>query len=207
MVASLTRQLDLAVEEAEKEKERAMEARRLLGQVQRTGERHEKQVGDLSRQVCFLLRDIEELRGGRRMPDAPSEGDHRVTSTEEGTADAIISRHLVTFSDVEQLQERNRMLLAALREVTDKQDAEEKNAIEAQTTKMQQALENALIEVEHLRDTRRRHEEMMESVIEQRDTYRRLVQVYFSSFPLVFKLILTFIFFIGGWIERFTISD
>lgn len=186
MVASLTRQLDLAVEEAEAEKERALEARRLLGQVQRAGQRHEKQVADLSRQVCHLLRDLEELRTGRRMPDDdPSRVSSR-NEAEDGTADSVISRHLVTFRDVEELQERNRMLLAALREVSEKQDAEERGAFEAQTAKMQKALENALAELEHHRDTRRRHEELMEAVIQQRDMYRQLVQVRleFSVIPL-----------------------
>lgn len=73
----------------------------------------------------------------------------------------------------------NRMQFGAFRKVTDKLDAGEKNAIEAQTTKMQQALENALMEVDHhLRDTRRRHEEMMESVIVQRNKYCHLIQVH-----------------------------
>ena len=153
MVASLTSQLDLAVEEAETEKAKAMEARRLLGQVQRSSQRFEKQVADLSKQVCFLLRELEVIRGNP-MRDAPAEDDERVTSS-EGSAGAIISRHLVTFRDVEELQQRNQMLIAALREVSDKQDAEEANAIEAKTAKIQQALETALAEVEHHRDTRK----------------------------------------------------
>lgn len=196
MVANLTRQLDLAVEEAEAEKEKALEARRLLGQVQRASQRFEKQVADLSKQVRFLLREVEESRGNR-MREAPSEGEERVTSS-EGSADAIISRHLVTFRDVEELQQRNQMLIAALREVSEKQDAEEKSAIDAKTAKVQQALENALAEVEHHRDTRnliafmfcfdvllyrilsiigRRHEELMTSIIQQRDMYLSIIKV------------------------------
>ncbi|KAI9556759.1 Nucleoprotein TPR [Daphnia sinensis] len=173
MVANLTRQLDLAVQEAETEKENALEARRMLGQAQRNSQRFEKQVADLSKQVCLLIREIEELRGNR-LREEPVDDDQ--VSSSEGSAAAVISRHLVTFRDVEELQQKNQMLLTALREVTEKQDAAEQGEIDTKTAKIQQALENALSEVEHLRDTRRRHEELMESVIQQRDMYRILLQ-------------------------------
>lgn len=150
-MANLTKQLDLTVEEAEREREIALEARRSLGHSQRTCQRLEKQVSDLSKQVCFLIRETEELRGNR-IPDEPS--DDQVSSS-EGSAAAVISRHLVTFRDVEELQQRNQMLISTLREVTEKQDAEEQNEIEIKTAKIQQALENALSEVETLRDNRR----------------------------------------------------
>lgn len=152
MVANLTRQLDLAVEEAETERENALEARRMLGQSQRTSQRLEKQVSDLSKQVCLLIRETEELRGNR-IRDEPADED-QVTSS-EGSAAAVISRHLVTFRDVEELQQKNQMLLTTLREVTEKQDAAEQSEIDTKTAKIQRALENALTEVEHLRDTRR----------------------------------------------------
>jgi Fic family protein len=90
MVANLTRQLDLAVEEAETERENALEARRMLGQSQRTSQRLEKQVADLSKQVCLLIRETEELRGNR-IRDEPADED-QVTSS-EGSAAAVISRH------------------------------------------------------------------------------------------------------------------
>ncbi|XP_032788122.2 nucleoprotein TPR isoform X2 [Daphnia magna] len=173
MVANLTRQLDLAVQEAETEKENALEARRMLGQAQRNSQRFEKQVADLSKQVCLLIRETEELRGNR-LREEPVDDDQ--VSSSEGSAAAVISRHLVTFRDVEELQQKNQMLLTALREVTEKQDAAEQGEIDTKTAKIQQALENALSEVDHLRDTRRRHEELMESVIQQRDMYRILLQ-------------------------------
>lgn len=151
MVANLTKQLDVTIEDAEKEREIAIEARRALGHSQRTCQRLEKQAADLGKQVCLLVREVEELRGNR-LRDEPL--DDQVSSS-EGSASAVISRHLVTFRDVEELQQRNQMLLTTLREVTEKQDAEEQNEIEIKTAKIQQALENALSEVETLRDNRR----------------------------------------------------
>lgn len=154
MVASLTRQLDLAVDEAESEKEKAREAQRMLIQAERSGLRFEKQVKDLSKQVSFLIREIEILRGNRMRDSAPPAEDQEVSSS-EGSASAVISRHLVTFRDVMELQERNQQLLTALRDVTEKQDEEEHNAVETKTAKIQQVLENALAEIEQHRETRR----------------------------------------------------
>jgi len=154
MVASLTRQLDLAVDEAESEKEKAREAQRMLTHAERSGLRFEKQVKDLSKQVSFLIREIEILRGNRMRDSAPPGEDHEVSSS-EGSAAAVISRHLVTFRDVMELQERNHQLLTTLREVTEKQDMEEQNAVETKTARIQQVLENALAEIEQHRETRR----------------------------------------------------
>ena len=185
MVANLNRQLQLAIDEAEKEKEEALEARRQLGFTQRNCARLEKQAGDLARQVRFLLREVEELRGNR-MEDAP--GEDSVSST-DGSAAAVISRHLVTFRDVEELQLQNQRLLNSLREVTEKGDEEETRALGEKTRRIEEALEKALAEVEQMRDARRRQEELFHTLVQQRDTYQRMVQV---SLFLFFEFISIF---------------
>ena len=149
-VANLTTQLDLSVQQCDSEKLKYFEAHRLLAQTQRSSQRFEKQAVDLSKQVTFLIHEVEELRGNR-MRDAPPD----FSPYREGSASEVISRHLVTFRDVMQLQQRNQMLLTTLREVTEGQDEKEQTAVEAKTAKLQQALENALREMEHHRDTRR----------------------------------------------------
>jgi len=60
-----------------------------------------------------------------------------------------------TFQDIEVIQQRNQMLLLALRELSDKEEASEKNAVDSKTAHIQQALETALAVIEHCRDTRR----------------------------------------------------
>lgn len=136
------------------ERENANEARRILSQTQRSSQRFEKQVSDLGKQVCFLLREIEELKGNR-IPDGPSTADDQQVSSSEGSADAVISRHLVTFKDIQVIQQRNQMLLVALRELSEKEEESEKNAVDVKTANIQQALNTALAELEHHRDTRR----------------------------------------------------
>ena len=103
MVSNLTRQLDL--DETE---------RRLFLQWE---QRLQLQILDLTNQVCFLMREVSELRGNRLL-DEPMDDD-RVSSS-EGSAAAIISRHLVTFRDVHELQQKNQLLLTTLREVVEK---------------------------------------------------------------------------------------
>jgi len=66
-----------------------------------------------------------------------------------------------TFQDIEVIQQRNQMLLLALRELSDKEEASEKNAVDSKTAHIQQALETALAVIEHCQDTRRWHEELV----------------------------------------------
>lgn len=174
MAANLNRQLQLAAEEAERERDEALEARRQLGLAQRNCTRLEKQATDLGRQVRHLVREVEELRGNRRMDDGPA--DEAVTSS-DGSADSVITRHLVTFRDVEELQRRNVELLNALREVTERQEEEERSALSEKTAGIERALEKALAEVEQMREARRRQEELVQGIVEQRDMYRMLAQV------------------------------
>ena len=94
---------------------------------------------DLSKQVCFLLREIEELKGNR-ISDGPSMTDDHQVSFSEGSAAAVISLHLVTFQDIEVIQQRNQMLLVALRELSEKEEASEKNAVDAKIAHIQQVL-------------------------------------------------------------------
>ena len=152
MVASLTSQLELAAEEAESERQNAIEARRQLLQMERSHQRYQKQVQDLGAQVRFLLREIEILKGNR-IPDR-SDSEMEVSSS-DGSAAQVISRHLVTFRDIEEIQKKNQELLHVVRELSEKQDEIEKNAVDTRTAKIQQALENDLSEIENLRETRR----------------------------------------------------
>jgi len=47
--------------------------------------------------------------------------------------------------------------------------------VDAKTRHVQQTLEQALVEIDGLREARRRHEQLMESVVQQRDAYRQLL--------------------------------
>lgn len=63
-IASLMKQNDQLVEESRVLREEAREAKKIAGHHQRENERMKKEIGDLSRQVCFLVKAVEEARGG-----------------------------------------------------------------------------------------------------------------------------------------------
>jgi hypothetical protein len=70
------------------------------------------QVNDLGQQVSVLLREVESARfGGRPIPED-------LEPTLSGDAESVISKRLVTFRDVRELQQRNAELLAVIREMS-----------------------------------------------------------------------------------------
>jgi hypothetical protein len=77
----------------------------------------DRQVADLGQQVTVLLREVESARfGGRPMP-IDDTGD----TSFSGDADAVITKRLVSFKDVRELQQRNAELLAVVREISGNQ--------------------------------------------------------------------------------------
>ena len=73
------------------------------------------QVTDLGQQVTVLLREVESARfGGRPMLDDSETS----LNSSIGDADSVISKRLVTFRDVRELQQRNAELLAVIREMS-----------------------------------------------------------------------------------------
>ena len=78
---------------------------------------YKSQVSDLGNQVTVLLREVESARfGGRPMP--VDVDDVLEMSGGDKDADAVITKRLVTFKDVRELQQRNVELLAVIREMS-----------------------------------------------------------------------------------------
>lgn len=70
-------------------------------------------------QVRVLLIELEEARGNHIVYQEEQ------SSTDISTASDVISKHLVSFRSVEELQKQNQRLLLALRELSDAQEKEE----------------------------------------------------------------------------------
>lgn len=90
---------------------------------------------DLSRQVCHLLQIIEQARGGKGVMN----DDSMITSDMSGND--VITKRLVTFGDIQELQQNNVQLLAIVRDLTTK--VEEMDEIKSH---MDQATYEAKIE-------------------------------------------------------------
>ncbi|KAH7942967.1 hypothetical protein HPB52_002742 [Rhipicephalus sanguineus] len=129
-VATLREQLTGALVEQEQRAQERDEARAALAHAQRELRRWQQQAKDLSRQVCQLIREVEDARGG----GVPLSQEEVSSSNDDAspplTASEVISKHLVTFRNIEELQQKNAELLAVVRELSEKQEEEEKKAAE-----------------------------------------------------------------------------
>ncbi|XP_048255424.1 nucleoprotein TPR-like isoform X4 [Haliotis rufescens] len=169
-ISQLTSQLDTAMLESEKLQREGDEYRRKLGHFQREAQKYQQQTVDLGHQVRYLVKEVEELKGGRVVRDED------VSSAEVSSSSSLISGKLVTFRSIEEMQNQNQRLLGVVRELSDKREEEEKLATDTKTQELREQLEMTQAELEELRAGKTRQAEMVESVVRQRDMYRVLLQ-------------------------------
>ncbi|XP_071454346.1 nucleoprotein TPR isoform X2 [Hetaerina americana] len=167
----LSTRCDELVLEAQQLQDEALEARKASGHYSRENARLKVEIKDLSRQVCTLLKEVEEARGGYV---AASRDDHVVSSTMETSASQVISEHLVTFRDFEELQTKNIELLCALRQLSEKQEEMEQKESEYNIPMIKESLERATRQLEDLKESEGNSRKMLESLGRQRDMYRVL---------------------------------
>lgn len=123
--------------------------------------------GDLSRQICHLLREIEQMRGGYA-----SEADQSISS--DMSANEVITKKLVTFSDIQELQENNVKLLLVVRDFSAKLEELEiaQNAMSQATFEAKIASYNKRLQ--EMQETQDYQTQMMQQCIQQRDRYKKM---------------------------------
>lgn len=129
---------------------------------------------DLGRQIQHLLR--------KQMGVPPSSGPGAAGSI--GDADGVISEYLVTFEDVEELQTRNMQLLKVVRKLSMEQEealttsGSRSIAVieDGGTVELKEALASSMAELKQMRESRVRMEEMVGSLVQQRDIYRAMLE-------------------------------
>jgi hypothetical protein len=110
------------------------------------------------------------------------------------SAQGVISEHLLTFDDISVLQTRNAQLLKVVRKLSaDQESGEAQRQLQKRVTVVQgqgqsaecaesgepaavAALQAAMKELSSLRDTRERTEEMVMSLVQQRDLYKAMLE-------------------------------
>uniref|UniRef100_T1J0B3 Nucleoprotein TPR n=1 Tax=Strigamia maritima TaxID=126957 RepID=T1J0B3_STRMM len=167
--ASLTRQLETALREFEGMRIETDEAKRKSGHFERENQRLMRQVADSGLQVRTLLKEVEELRSGTVSMDQEEED---VTST--SSAD-LITKKLVTFKSIEELQNQNEQLLIVIRDLSESQEENEQKMSTEKNAELEMALSNAIEELEELRTARGKQAEVLESIVRQKDMYRVLL--------------------------------
>ncbi|KAJ8976059.1 hypothetical protein NQ317_009249 [Molorchus minor] len=107
---------DTMLNEVQQLREANAECKRLEGVALRENERLKKEVADLSRQVVHLLHEVEQSRVGSSSTSTDNDLSDSVCSAD------IITKKLVTFNDIFELQATNQKLLALVRELTERQE-------------------------------------------------------------------------------------
>ncbi|KAM3915332.1 nucleoprotein TPR [Leptodactylus fuscus] len=168
-VASLSAKLEQAMKEIQRLQNETDKANKLSSVLERENQRLELQVKDLSQQIKALLVELEEARGNH------VQRDDDVSSANISSSSEVITQHLVTFRNIDELQEQNQKLLVALRELGEAKEKEEQEASAAQLSDLRRELEMALSELEQLRENRQHQMTLVESTARQRDMYRILL--------------------------------
>ncbi|KAM7011947.1 translocated promoter region b, nuclear basket protein [Tautogolabrus adspersus] len=168
-VASLSAKLEQAVQEVHRMQKDADEANKRSSVLERDNQRCELQLADMAHQVRVLLIELEEARGNHVIREED------VSSADISSTSEVIRQHLVTFRSVEELQKQNQRLLVALRELSDDQEREEFELTGNIRGELEQRLDNALTELETLKEQRNKQDKVTESVLKQRDMFRLML--------------------------------
>ncbi|XP_007667180.1 nucleoprotein TPR isoform X1 [Ornithorhynchus anatinus] len=168
-VASLSAKLEQAMKEIQRLQEDTDKANKQSAVLERDNQRMGVQVKDLSQQIRVLLMELEEARGNHVIRD------EEVSSADISSSSEVISQYLVSYRNIEELQQQNQRLLVALRELGETREREEQETTSSKITELQIQLESSLTELEQLRESRHHQMQLVDSIVRQRDMYRILL--------------------------------
>ena len=165
---SLTQQLDDAVAELSSVKSAMFSLTSKNQTLERDLRLSNQQNADLSAQMQHLLR--------RMMEQHPTESRVALISyDDESSASDVVSQRLVTFDDIAELQTRNIQLLQVVRSLSEEQERS------MEESDLQASLQAAVQELQELRESRQRTEEIVTSLAQQRDMYRTIAESFDGS--------------------------
>lgn len=166
--SQMREQLENKIAERILEREKLQEATSKYAYLERENKRLKSCQADLSRQVCFLVKEVEQLRGGI-VSDTPNQ-----SIGPDMSAGEVITKKLVTFSNVDELQENNQKLLLLVRDLSTKlEEIEEtqsnfdQSTYEAKITEYTKRLEQMELQQRH-------QTQLIQQYIQQRDRYKLL---------------------------------
>jgi nucleoprotein TPR len=122
---------------------------------------------DLSRQVCHLLQIIEQARGGQIQL-------HDDSITSDMSGNEVITKRLVTFTDIQELQQNNVQLLAIVRDLTAKVEEMDEIKSHMDQATYEAKIENYTRRLQEMQENMELQTRMMEKCISQREHYKKL---------------------------------
>ncbi|XP_039755492.1 nucleoprotein TPR isoform X2 [Pararge aegeria] len=171
---ALTQQIESLVIECNRLRDDYCESSKISNHYSRENSRLKGELADLGRQVCFLLKEIEHTRGGLLNGDHDSSHNTNITNSSDMSSSRIISKTLVTFSDIQELQANNQKLLRMIRELTDKQEDLERHKEQFESGEMENKIETLKQRVTELTEAQDRQTKMVNGLIRQRDMFKKL---------------------------------
>lgn len=171
---AMAQQIESIVMECNRLRDEYSEASKIANHYTRENTKLKGELADLGRQVCFLLKEIEHSRGG--LPN----GDHETSRMSSNATNSdlnssrVISKTLVTFTDIQELQANNQKLLRLVRELTDKHEELEQHKEQFESGEMQSKIESLKNRVSELTEAQERQTKMVNGLIRQRDMFKNL---------------------------------
>lgn len=172
-IGMLTSRLDELLAENHRLQETTDEANRIAKHHTKENQRLKTELSDLARQVCFLLKEVQESRSGVTLNT--SEFSNSVDMDNLASSE-IISKKLVTFKDIEELQENNQKLLSIVRTLSSRQEEIERATDEINSGEMKEKLDRYLEQLEDMQAAQDRQAKMLDGLLRQRDMYKNMYQ-------------------------------
>jgi nucleoprotein TPR len=171
------------LESSAKERDDAIKAsRKWQGKVEgltREGDILRQQLRDLSAEVKVLVMEVAIAKNGedydREELEKIARKEIEDSAAELNPTGLFISRNLVTFKDLHEIQEQNLTLRRMLRELGDKMEGEEARAKDAIRQQEVEELKELRIRVQTYRDEIANLVAQSKSYVKERDTFRSLL--------------------------------
>jgi nucleoprotein TPR len=128
----------------------------------------EQHNADLSAQLQHLLK--KSVFGGNELSGQ--------SSLKFSSSAGVISDHLVKYDDVVELQTRNAQLLQVVRKLSVEQENRANIHHDEEKVLSSKALQSALSELQEMRNSRLKTEDLVNSLVQQRDMYRDMVEEF-----------------------------
>ncbi|XP_038223270.1 nucleoprotein TPR-like [Zerene cesonia] len=172
---ALSQQIESLTIECNRLRDDYNETSKIANHYNRENTKLKGELADLGRQVCFLLKEIEHSRGGLVNGDHDSsQSNSNTTSSSDLNSSRLISKTLVTFTDIQELQANNQKLLRMIRDLTDKQEELERQKEQFESGEMENKLGALKQRVSELTEAQDRQTKMVNGLIRQRDMFKKL---------------------------------
>ncbi|CAD6998549.1 unnamed protein product [Ceratitis capitata] len=139
-----------------------------INHLERENKKLKNSQNDLSRQVCYLLKEVEQLRIGLIADNSPNQGGNL------STTDDVISKKLVTFNSIVELQENNQKLLLLVRDLSTKLEDAETLKQQMDAAAYQEKIENYAKKFQSMQETLNQQNNTVATLVSKCERYKKM---------------------------------